>query len=82
MPVDDLPILFRVFVSIDQLAIQRKIRAPQSPILNCQRVVEVAILVVQYLQYFPMVAEMRRKEASVSELANDVMRSERPETLL
>ena len=79
VPADDHPILFRVFVSIDQLAIQRTTRAPQSPILNCQHVVEVAVLVVQY---FPMVAEMGRKEASLSEIANDVMRSEGPEFLL
>ena len=59
VPADDLPIALRVFVSIDQLAIQRKTQAPQRPILNCQHVVEVVILV---MQYFPMVAEMEEKK--------------------
>ena len=59
MLANDLPMALRVFVSIDQLAIQRKTQAPQSRILNCQHVVEVVFLVVHY---FPMVAEMEEKK--------------------
>ena len=58
VPASDLPIALRAFLSIDQLAIQRKTQAPQSRIINCQHVVEVVVLVVQY---FPKVAEMEEK---------------------